>query len=61
MNYPIPFPLPILQGGLFIYGCLMLGLSMRLANTKLAKAETHKLDCWSDICELQSSQNKQND
>jgi len=53
-NYTIPIFVPLLQGGLFIYGSAMLGLGFRLLRNQIAEAESDKFDKWSSICELDS-------
>ena len=50
-NYPIPISIPLLQGGLFIYGSVMLGLGFRMLSGPIANAETVKFESW---CALDS-------
>ncbi len=52
MGYTIPVFVPLLQGGLFIYGSAMLGLSFRLLSDQIAKAETDKFNRWCALDEL---------
>jgi hypothetical protein len=51
-KYPIPIFLPLLQGGLFIYGSVMLGLGFQMLSGVIARAETVKFDKWVAIDEL---------